>query len=230
MAIHYVFDVDGTLTDNKLAMDPEFKAFFLDWMKGKNVHLATGSKREQTIKQIGEDIWNQMDFCYHNLGNVIYKKGKLVSKNPWEPSDELLETCRNIVETSMYPTKAGRHIVYKTGMLNVSTIGRDCTREQRLAYNKWDKKIKEREKICEMINKKFGDVEATISGQISLDIIQRGKNKSRVRKDLDGDIWFFADQTQPGGCDHALVEVLRPNDKTFQVSGWKETKKILENL
>ena len=45
--VNYVFDVDGTLTPSRLTIDAEFKKFFVEWIKNKNVYLLTGSDHEK---------------------------------------------------------------------------------------------------------------------------------------------------------------------------------------
>ena len=39
----FIFDVDGTLTPSRQAMDPEFKEWFIDFIKANKVWLVTGS-------------------------------------------------------------------------------------------------------------------------------------------------------------------------------------------
>jgi phosphomannomutase len=80
----YVFDVDGTLTPSRLTIDPNFKKFFLEWMKNKKVIFVTGSDKDKTIEQIGLDVWNEADACMQSCGNHIFVKGEEVSRNPWE--------------------------------------------------------------------------------------------------------------------------------------------------
>ena len=45
-------------------------------------------------------------------------------------------------------------------------------------------------------------MEATIGGQISIDIYPKGKNKAQVLEDILGPITFFGDKCQPGGNDY----------------------------
>ena len=37
--LNYAFDVDGTLGEARQVMDPDFKSWFMQWMRGKNVYL-----------------------------------------------------------------------------------------------------------------------------------------------------------------------------------------------
>ena len=49
----YIFDVDGVLCDTGEIIDPEFRAWFIEWSKDKEYYILTGGKREATMKQIG---------------------------------------------------------------------------------------------------------------------------------------------------------------------------------
>ncbi len=228
--INYIFDVDGTLTPSRLKMDVEFEKFFREWNKDKNVYLLTGSDHEKTIEQVGVDIWREVTESHQCGGNVVYRKGDLVEKSNWTPSKSLLDTCQNLIDISKYPVKAGNHIETRVGLLNISVVGRDCTQEQRLEYNEWDNEHHEREFICKSITTMFPELEATAGGQISVDIHEYGKNKSQIRKKLQGTIHFFGDKTMEGGNDYPIANVLEEPDKVFQVDDWEHTYRLLKEI
>jgi hydroxymethylpyrimidine pyrophosphatase-like HAD family hydrolase len=52
----YLFDVDGTLTNSRSLIDPDFKEFFLNFIANHNVCIVTGSDYSKTLEQLGEDI------------------------------------------------------------------------------------------------------------------------------------------------------------------------------
>ena len=103
--INYVFDVDGTLTPSRLAINVEFKKFFIDCIKNKNVYLLTGSDHEKTIEQVGEEIWNGVTESHQCGGNVIFRNGELIEESKWKPSKSLLDTCQNLIDISSYKIK-----------------------------------------------------------------------------------------------------------------------------
>ena len=162
--MNYVFDVDGTLTPSRLKMNWGFQKFFLKWMKDKNVYLLTGSDHVKTIEQVGINIWNEVTESHQCGGNVVFRKGNMIEKSNWKPTKSLLDTCKNLIDISEYPIKAGNHIETRVGLLNISVVGRDCTQDQRLAYNAWDNKHREREFICKSITTMFPELEATAGG------------------------------------------------------------------
>ena len=232
----FIFDVDGTLTPSRLSIDDEFERFFLGWIKDKDVYLLTGSDMHKTIEQVGEDIWKSVTKSYQSAGNVVYSNGVLESKSDFKVGDDLTALLYIFLETSKWSEKYSNHIEQRTGLLNFSTIGRGCTQEARERYYEWDNKEKEREGFCEKIMNRFPELEASVGGQISIDIHLKGKNKSQVLDFIKGDVSFFGDKCKPGGNDYSIVERLqregveKRNYKIYDVLDWKETYKILRGL
>ena len=229
-SINYVFDVDGTLTPSRLRMDREFEQFFRNWIKDKNVYLLTGSDHDKTIEQVGVNIWREVTESHQCGGNVVYRQSDLVEVSKWQPSKSLIDVCQNLIDISKYPVKAGNHIEERVGLLNISVVGRNCTQEQRLAYNEWDNEHREREFICKSLTTMFPELEATAGGQISVDIHEYGKNKSQIRRKLDGIIHFFGDKTEKGGNDYPIASILEEPDKVFQVDDWEHTYRLLKEI
>ena len=229
-SINYVFDVDGTLTPSRLRMDREFEQFFRNWIKDKNVYLLTGSDHDKTIEQVGVNIWREVTQSHQCGGNVVYRQSDLVEVSKWQPSKSLIDVCQNLIDISKYPVKAGNHIEERVGLLNISVVGRNCTQEQRLAYNEWDNEHREREFICKSLTTMFPELEATAGGQISVDIHEYGKNKSQIRRKLDGIIHFFGDKTEKGGNDYPIASILEEPDKVFQVDDWEHTYRLLKEI
>ena len=229
--MNYVFDIDGTLTPSRLKIDPAFEKFYLDWIKNKNVYLVTGSDYPKSVEQVGQKICEAVKACFNTAGNIHYIKGQEVYRNEWHAPPELLDMLRNFLKKSEYPIRAGNHMEHRVGMLNFSIIGRDCTQEQRLDYNRYDNEVRERENFCKHIMEVFPSIEATVGGQISIDIYEKGKNKAQIIKLIQGPIHFFGDKTQEGGNDYAIAsQLLTPPHKVSQVENWQETQKLLENI
>lgn len=153
--INYVFDVDGTLTPSRLKMDVEFEKFFRNWIKNKNVYILTGSDHDKTIEQVGVDIWREVTESHQCGGNVVFRQSDMIEVSKWQPSKSLLDTCQNLIDISKYPIKAGGHIEERVGLLNISVVGRKCTQQQREDYYEWDTANKEREFMCQAINKMY---------------------------------------------------------------------------
>lgn len=229
----YVFDIDGTLTPVRSKMDPEFKYWFKYWVQdkisqGHHVAFATGSENYKTIQQVGNEIFN-MVVSYNCAGNQIYDKGTLVDMRAPIFSKELIHILEKWLKTSKYDKRTGQHIEFRPGMINFSVVGRNATIEERNEYIVWDKMTDERLQIFEEINR-LPEFNAVLGGDISLDITEIGYDKARIRKFIDGQIYFFCDRNTPEGNDYPLVSALFPTDKAFIVKDWKDTLKILQTL
>jgi phosphomannomutase len=129
----------------------------------------------------------------------------------------------------------GNHIEERIGLVNYSTVGRDCDQSSRNAYYDWDRLQGERELFCKIVEDTFPNLEASVGGQISIDIYPKGKNKAQVLGDIIGPITFFGDKCQPGGNDYPLVERLgQMNEENnlsctiHEVKDYKDTWDILK--
>ena len=112
-------------------------------------------------------------------------------------------------------------------MVNISTIGRDCTDKQRADYYEWDKNNLERETIADVINSNFENIEAVIGGEISIDVYPKGKDKSQVLEDMEGEVFFFGDGCQENGNDYPIYSKLDVFH-AFWVKNFEETRQFLE--
>ena len=95
-------------------------------------------------------------------------------------------------------------------MFNVSPIGRNCSREERNDYEKFDLENNIRKNMVEAMKKEFADLNLTysIGGQISFDVFPTGWDKTYCLNFLDAkdfdEIHFFGDKTFEGGNDFEI--------------------------
>ena len=78
-----------------------------------------------------------------------------------------------------------------------------------------------------MIEDTFPHLEASIGGEISIDIYPKGQNKAQVLSDLEGPITFFGDRCELGGNDYPIVSRIKDEHIVHKVESWEETYKIL---
>ena len=229
--MNYIFDIDGTLTPSRLPIDKDFEAYFLEWMEGKNVFFVTGSDKDKTIEQIGERIWKKATRCYQSCGNAVFENGKLISQLNFPMKPELEKLLTTMLEGSIWYGDYDVNIETRIGLINFSTIGRECPQHARDEYFE---KENEREGFCEAIMTQFPELEASVGGQISIDIYPKGKNKAQVLDDIEGDVMFFGDRCEEGGNDYPIVQRLwKENNRKrtiHHVSDWKETFRILKSI
>ena len=206
--INYLFDVDGTLTPSRKPMVEDFKNYFKFWVStqqssGNKVYFITGSDYDKTVEQVGEDLWNLVDGSYQNSGNRLFCQGRLIFESEWEMPEDLESVVLTLIRQSHWYGTAENNIEHRIGMVNISTIGRDCSDKQRADYYEWDKENLERETIADVINSNFEDIEAVIGGEISIDIYPKGKDKSQILGCLEGKNIFLPSR-HPRTCDLSL--------------------------
>ena len=242
----YLFDVDGTLTPAKSKIDQGFARIFYNWQKNKEVYIVSGGSFPRLVDQLTRRIIDQSNGVFSCMGNAHYKKIKdidgysswaLQYKNKFTvPKSKLffseLERC---VMNSEYHTKVGRHYEERTGMVNFSIVGLDASPEQRKEYAVYDKQHKEREQIVKKLSSKYSKLDFVIGGAVSIDIFNKGNDKSQVTKHLkdklkDHRMVFVGDRISFPGNDYALAEALRdhPNGKAIEVGCWQDTAALLK--
>lgn len=233
----FVFDVDGTLTPSRGVMDKEFKEFFLDFQSKENVYLVTGSDRDKTLEQVGEDIYNECRMVFNCSGNSMWVKDRNVYNNEWELAEAPWKYLESMLIRSSFIPKTGWHFDVRLGLVNFSILGRKATPEQRKAYIDYDTLNNEREYIANELNEYFGEkynVHATVGGETGIDISGIGMDKSQILKHFEeSPIEFFGDRMEVGGNDHSLASAIinrhLDGDWCYHVSGWEETWDILKN-
>jgi phosphomannomutase len=133
------------------------------------------------------------------------------------------------------PVKRGTFIEFRTGMLNVSPIGRNCSQAERDAFEAYDKEHGVRATMVEVLQKRFAhfNLKYSIGGQISFDVFPVGWDKTFCLRYLTGDgfsdIHFWGDKTFPGGNDYEIAT--SPLVKGHTTTGPEDTmKQVRETL
>jgi phosphomannomutase len=223
------FDVDGTLTPSRQPMDTVFKTWWFSNMTMRRYILVTGSDYQKTREQLGDKICLMAERVFCCAGNSVWQRGLEVQAADWRPDAVLMKYLNWITETSVYPIRAGNHVELRPGMVNISTVGRDCTSAQRHDYWVWDQQHKERQRLVRKIENTFPELQCQIGGEISIDIYPRGCDKSQVLNWYPNEeILFFGDGMEPGKNDWALAEVLQPPSQSMAVSSWTDTYQYLQ--
>ena len=222
----FIFDVDGTLTDSRQKIDPEFDQWFTDFCSLNKTYLVTGSDYNKTVEQLGEHICSLQNRIYNCSGNEVRENNAIIRKTSWQPDNILLEFLETKLKNTTFNIKAGNHIELRTGSLNYSTVGRNANAEEREAYKKWDTQVKDRELLVKEINSMFHDITAVIGGDTGIDIYKKGSDKSQILQDFlsTSNLRFFADKATPGGNDYPLAIKL---NYVYNVKSWRETWEFL---
>lgn len=224
----FIFDVDGTLTPSRRAIDKRFAVWFRSFCKTNDVYLVTGSDRDKTIEQVGEEIYNSVKRVYNCSGNDVWEQDKNVRTSQWKLPSDAEAWLRTRCKMSDFPLRTGLHIEDRPGMINFSVVGRNATLGERKLYVEYDTNAKERVWIAQAFKNKFPEIEAVVGGDTGIDIYPIGSDKSQILKDFTDDdfIYFFGDMCQPGGNDFPIANALREGERMgvgINVDGWEDT-------
>lgn len=211
-----MFDVDGTLTIPRGEVTNDMMTFMKDLSKKITVGIVGGSDLPKQEEQLGDGIVNVFPFNFSQNGLVAYEDGKLleiqtISKHLGEDNlKKIVNWVMKYLSDVDIPVKRGTFIEFRSGMLNISPIGRNCSRAERNDYETFDLKHNIRKNMVEAMKKEFANLNLTFSigGQISFDVFPRGWDKTYSLKfikaeDFD-EIHFFGDKTFEGGNDYEI--------------------------
>ncbi len=219
----FIFDVDGTLTPSSQPMEAEFAQFFRHFVAKHCVYLISGSDYAKLQTQMPIDILENCKGVFGCSGSEYFEKGLAVFCKDHVFPETLRLVCERFVELSKYPVRTGTHIELRPGMLNVSVVGRGADLAQRNEYYQWDKKTGERNRFVEMLYRLPLPYEASAGGQISIDIVPAGWNKSAAKEEIlirnpGARLCFFGDRICKGGNDLPLAEALAGEGEFHQVT------------
>jgi len=238
-----LFDVDGTLTFPRSVVEPEFEEFLYKEIKPRaTIAVVGGSDLEKMFEQLnGKQILHQFDYIFPENGLVQIEGGIEVGKVSIHQhlGEETLQRFINFVLKYLselkLPIKRGTFIEFRNGMMNICPIGRQCTREERNAFNAYDNEHHVRKTMIETLRREFKDVDLkfSIGGQISFDVFPNGWDKTySLRHVTKGtnfkEIHFFGDKTEPGGNDHEIYTDSRTIG--HKVATPHDTKRILTEM
>lgn len=229
----FIFDVDGTLTPSRGRINKHFAAWFEHFITHNAVYFVTGSDKDKTVEQLGQNIYMSAIRSYQCSGNDVYEGGKNIKRNnvDWHP--HTIGFYSKELQRSEYPVRAGVHVENRPGLANFSIVGRAATSEQRKDYVIYDKRVNERRGIADRFNKQFSQYQASVAGDIGIDIVPIGCNKSQIVPDFykKGDIYFFGDNCDPGGNDYEIaIAVEEIGGIVYNVKDWQHTWEILKAL
>ncbi|XP_073126522.1 phosphomannomutase [Henckelia pumila] len=229
-----LFDVDGTLTAPRKVTTTKMIEFMRELRKVVTIGVVGGSDLIKISEQLGQTVINDYDYVFAENGLVAYKDGILIGTQSLksflgeEKLKEFINFTLHYIADLEIPIKRGTFIEFRSGMLNVSPIGRNCSQEERDEFEKYDKVLNIRSKMVSILREKFAHFNLTFSigGQISFDVFPQGWDKTYCLRYLDGfnEIHFFGDKTYKGGNDFEIYEsdktightVTRPEDTVKQ--------------
>ena len=234
MVDKFIFDVDGTLTLSRREIDDDFAVFFSDFCAENKVYLVTGSDRDKTIEQIGEEIYSLAQREYNCSGSDVWIGNENLYTSDWEIPEVAEQWLRAECRCSDFPLRTGLHIEKRPGMVNFSVVGRNATIGERKLYVEFDTTAKERERIAREFQLMFPTIQAVVGGETGIDIFPRGKDKSQIINDFGKNdvMHFYGDRMDKAGNDYPLKKVIldKKQGHCYNVKDYKETWKLLKQL
>ena len=249
-----LFDVDGTLTDPrkfiKKNMLEEIKK--LKSINDLDIAIVGGSNLDKQKEQLGNKNLELFDYIFSENGlvSLINNNGNLTNfhSNSFQDYlgiknyEYLINSCFEKLIELKPPVKTGTFIESRTGMINVSPVGRNCSQKQREQFFEIDKTNKYREDLIKFLKDKWINLQNnserevpnlsfSIGGQISVDIFPEGWDKTyclQFIKDKYDRILFFGDKTSEGGNDYEIFS--NPLTEAYTVESPEDTIKVLNEL
>ena len=209
-----LFDVDGTLTRPRDEITHSMASFMESLKSLVDVGIVGGSDLPKQQEQLGVDVVSLYPWNFSQNGLVAYRDGAPLASQSLSAFLGEANIKRIVNWTLRYvadldiPVKRGTFLEYRTGMLNVSPIGRNCSREERDEFERFDKEAGVRKTMVEKMRAEFKDLDLTysIGGQISFDVFPKGWDKTYCLQYLTeyDEVHFFGDKTFEGGNDYEI--------------------------
>lgn len=227
----FVFDIDGTLTEPRQPMSPGMAACLADLAHRHPVYLLTGSDWPKVLEQVPDWVRAEVRGIFTCAGAEFWMGDAQVYAKQATIPEELIGRFGELAKASPYPERFGNHVERRSGMVNVSVVGRNASDGERKAYRDYDDHTGERANIVATLTAEFPGFHYSVGGDISIDIAPDGWTKAQVLPDLltwhpEAVITFFGDRMSVGGNDLPLAEALWALDSehgAVGVSGPGET-------
>ena len=238
-----LFDIDGTLTESRKVIKENMVSCLKKAASFKEIDIATvgGSDLPKAQEQLQSAI-DLLKFVFTENGLVyldekkeLHKVDKISTYLGYDKLKEFVNFCLKYICELDIPIKTGTFLELRTGILNVSPIGRNCTQEEREAFVVYNKEHhileKFRETLVKNFSEKFG-LEISIGGQISFDVYPIGWDKRyclRFLEKLYDNIIFFGDKGYYGGNDYEIITDDRIT-RGVRVKNPEETIEFIEKI
>lgn len=214
-----------------------------------DIGIVGGSDFKKQQEQLGNDVLSSFDYIFSENGLVSYFNNELFHTNSFvnligdQSMKKLINLCLESVVKADPPKKRGTFIENRTGMLNISPVGRSCSQEEREEFFNYDNIHEIRKQMINEINTgwevykyenpdlKVTDLSFSIGGQISIDIFPKNWDKTyclQFLKDKYQRIIFIGDKTYEGGNDYEIF--ISQLTESYSTNGPENTIEIINNL
>ncbi len=214
-----LFDIDGTLTESRKLIKENMIECLKKASSYEDIDIATvgGSDLPKAQEQLQSAI-DLLKFTFTENGLVyldekkqLHKVNRISNFLGYDKLKEFVNFCLKYIADLDIPVKTGTFVELRTGIINISPIGRNCTQEERDAFVIYNSKTHVLENFRDAVLKEFGEkfgLEISIGGQISFDVFPNGWDKRfclQFIEKLYDNIIFFGDKGYYGGNDYQII-------------------------
>ena len=237
-----VFDLDGTLAESKLPLDPEMATLFVQLLDVVQVAIISGGGWPQFEKQALSNLPQTARLRNLSLlptcGTKFYRYDgswkELYSEDFLAPQKKkIIDALNEAVETAGF--RAEKHwgdlIEDRGSQITFSALGQEAPLAEK---KKWDPDFAKRKRIKSILEVMIPEYSIQLGGSTSIDITKPGIDKGYGIKKLHDILGigieamlFIGDALFPGGNDYPAkaagvdsIEVRDPN----------ETKRVIEAI
>ena len=252
-----LFDMDGTLTPPRQALDHNLLGPLKVLTHYSDIGIVTGSGIEYIQQQLNLLLTNsriryKLHLCpcngtkHYTPPSYNHEKHKLnfhlsflenIGENNFNRIMKILIDYQNHISSHYSIPLTGHFISYRGSMINWSPIGRNASSEQRKEFIDFDRSYscgKFRNLILNQLKEEFDNINLQVTvklgGDTSFDIYPVGWDKTYSLKHFrDYKIWFVGDKCEGDGNDKEIYEKLQP-ENSFKVSNTEQTKEVIQQI
>jgi phosphomannomutase len=233
------FDLDGTLAESKQPLSEDMKNLLKRLSKLVKIAIISGASFAQLRKQV---VPEKNFILLPVNGSQCYE----YANGDWKLTDEelfpedikknVIDELEKIINDSRFniPDSEeifGEYIDDRGTQITLSAMGQEAPISEKEI---WDPDQKKRLEIREEILKKIKDVDVSIAGMTSIDILPRGRDKAHGLIKLLDRYWmkkkemiFIGDAVFPGGNDFSPQQA---HIKTIKVKDPHTTAEVIKRF
>ena len=237
-----VFDLDGTLTESKAALDTEMSALLRDLLGVVKVAVISGGSWPQFEKQVLTNLPHNESLVNLSLlptcGTKFFKYVK-----DWEEiysedftadeKEKIVRALKNAFTAAGFKVDKvwGEVIEDRGSQITFSALGQQAPLEEK---KKWDTDFAKRKKMKTFLDTLIPEFFVRLGGTTSIDVTKHGIDKAYGIKKLRDtlgiaidEMIFIGDALFPGGNDYPAKEA---GALSIQVKDPHETKRVIEAI
>lgn len=125
------------------------------------------AKQQEQLGTPDVNVTSLFDFCFAENGLTAYKMGVALPSNSFirwlgeEPYKELVRFMLHYLADLDIPIKRGTFVEFRNGMINVSPIGRNASKQERKDFEMYDKEHGVRKEFVSKLRERFGHLGLT---------------------------------------------------------------------